>query len=305
METMDPVLQAAHEATRRVAPDFVPRRRVAQSVKTHTVRGVLRGQPVVAKVLSHDAPHWRWYLEREIALYRAFERCPPPLRIPRLIAADEAAGALLLEDCRGRLLGRGRRAAARMNAELATQVAEALLRLADWEPPELPEPATQLPPRSGGRPLPDPLASVPWLEACVTRWTARELLDQATGSALRERLAVAPLELTFAHGDLLLRNVIQTRHERVYFDWEFAGRYPFGWDLGLLWVGLREAARDALEQAIHQLPRTRREQALLGAVLAAARELEVRRVSLHQGAGHPLVRDLVRDLALALKRWAA
>jgi hypothetical protein len=38
------------------------------------VRGVLQGQPVVAKVLSHDAPHWRWYLEREIALYRTCTR---------------------------------------------------------------------------------------------------------------------------------------------------------------------------------------------------------------------------------------
>ncbi|MCA9672393.1 MAG: hypothetical protein KC503_42660, partial [Myxococcales bacterium] len=82
-------------------------------------------------------------------------------------------------------------------------------------------------------------------------------------------------------------------------DWEFCGLYPRGWDLGLLWVGLRPDGRALLEQ---QLDAETRRDVDHATVLAAARELEVRRVSLRQAESHPLVQALVADLARARQR---
>jgi len=306
MSAMDPVLQAARDAARGVAPDFEPQRFVARSVKTHVVQGTIGGVSVVAKVLSNSQPYWRWYLGREIALYRAFERRPPPIAVPRFIAADAERGVLLLQETRGRHLARGRAAAARCDAATVERLAADLLRLAAWDafPDESTLQSAGAPPGYRGgqsRPLPDPRATVPWLEACVARWSERGLLRPRLTAAALERLS-APLELRFAHGDLLLRNVFQVDERLVYFDWEFAGAYLFGWDLGLLWVGLQGAPRAALERIIDGLAHARRAQTRLAALLATVRELEVRRVSLRQGAEHPLVQRLLDDVALAGRR---
>jgi hypothetical protein len=300
------VLQAARDATRSVLPSFEPDRVIARSVKTHLVLGTLgKGRKVVAKVLSNPSLHWRWYLSWETALYRVFDRRPPPVRVPAFIAADAPRGVLVLEHCCGRLLSHGRNAAARVGFETIEALAAALLDLSRWR---------HAPPAAGAegslesdrgpraRPLPDPRDIVAWLQRCAARWSERGLLEHGTCEALRLRLA-RPLELAFAHGDLLLRNVIEQRASLAFVDWEFAGRYPFGWDLGVLWVGLSARQRDTLDRIIDGLPAARSEQVRLCALLAAARELEVRRVSLRQGPEHPLVLRLERDLELARARW--
>jgi hypothetical protein len=301
------VLEAARDATRDVIPGFVPHRVIARSVKTHLVLGTLRdGREVVAKVLSNPAPHWRWYLSWEIALYGVFHSQPPPVRVPALLAADAEQGVLVLEHCRGRLLSHGRNAAARVGPRTIETLTAGLLDLSQWpHAPRAPGGAEGALDGDRGpraRALPNPRDTVAWLGRCVDRWRERGLLEAETCARLGRRLA-RPVELGFAHGDLLLRNVIEEQTGLALVDWEFAGKYPFGWDLGLLWVGLGAAQRSALERIIDVLPLARGEQVRLCALLAAARELEVRRVSLRQGPEHPLVLRLERDLEIAGERW--
>jgi hypothetical protein len=58
--------------------------------------------------------------------------------------------------------------------------------------------------------------------------------------------------LTFAHGDLIPRNLIDTGDELVLIDWEWAGLHPPGYDLATLWFTLVDVpgARTRLEALV-------------------------------------------------------
>ncbi len=70
--------------------------------------------PVIAKALVRPNPVWAWYLAREVAMYRAFAESPPPLRVPRLIVADD--DLLVIERVAGAPVGARRRPAAALPA---------------------------------------------------------------------------------------------------------------------------------------------------------------------------------------------
>ena len=70
----------------------------------------------------------------------------------------------------------------------------------------------------------------------------------------RRLAADDPPELVFGHGDITARNVLRSSAtgEAVLIDWEWAGRYPRGWDLAFLWFTLVDlpGARAAVESSI-------------------------------------------------------
>lgn len=65
------------------------------------------------------------------------------------------------------------------------------------------------------------------------------LLSGSAASRFAEVAAADPPVLVFGHGDLTARNVLRgDAGEPVLIDWEWAGRYPRGWDLAFLWYSV-------------------------------------------------------------------
>lgn len=74
-----------------------------QTTKSLLVAGTLAERPVVAKVVLDDDPFWIGKLGHEIAVYQIFAHNEPPIRVPRMIHADDAR-LLVLERLDGRPL---------------------------------------------------------------------------------------------------------------------------------------------------------------------------------------------------------
>jgi len=118
--------------------------------------------------------------------------------------------------------------------------------------------------------LEDPTAPS-WIREGLVRCHDRALIDDATRdaalAAIDAHAPVAP-----SHGDLLLRNAMQTADgELVLIDWECAGLHVADWDLALLWTQLAASGRQAVEAAIGDGPRRRAFLALV--VFALCREV--------------------------------
>jgi len=256
-----------------VCPGFLPQRRVAAR-KSELLAGTVDGAPAIAKRLARPDEVWDWYLRREIAIYRAFAAAPPPLRVPRLLAADEARGVLILERVPGAPLATHRRPRVPPSAADAAALVELRRRIAAWpgplppEPPRSPRAARQI----AARLLEDPSAPRAWFHAGVARCAALGLLPadaaRAIDAALAAHPAVAP-----SHGDLLLRNVIRDGDQLALVDWECAGLHLEDWDLALLWIQLEPPARVPVEATV-RAGGSARWRAFCGlAAFALAREL--------------------------------
>jgi Ser/Thr protein kinase RdoA (MazF antagonist) len=270
--------------------------------KSELLAGELDGAPVIAKRLVRPNPVWAWYLAREIELYRAFDATPPPIRVPRLIAADDEV--LVIERLEGAPLAKLRRP----YAELAPEVVEELIAmhdaLATW-PGAFPalQPTTAVRSQLRTRLLEDPTSPIEWVRAGLARCGAKSILDSST---VRDALAALDAHSPIApsHGDLLLRNVIGAEGGGQgvgLVDWECAGLHVADWDLALLWTQLAPDARSSIEQAIGDGPRLRTFWAL--AVFALAREvtfLHAFRVPPY----HKSMRRVVEELARARARLA-
>src|SRR5262249_25627226 len=91
--------------------------------------------------------------------------------------------------------------------------------------------------------LEDP--SGPWIAEGLRECAKRGMIDEA----LAEKLARDVGATTFAHGDLLLRNIVRHGDALAIVDWECAGMHAEGWDAALLSVFApadvrRELSRD-------------------------------------------------------------
>jgi hypothetical protein len=214
---------------------------VRRARKSELQPGTFRGVPALAKRLRSTSPVWRWYFAHELAVYRAFAEVPPPVRAPRLLAAD--ADTLVIELIPGTPLATRRTP----HAELAPATIDELVaihaRLASWRGSIAAEtlPAAV---RSALRTrlLEDPTAPA-WIADGIRRAaTAYHLFAPDVAARLVEVLDGAPT--AFAHGDLLLRNVVGG----ALVDWECAGMHLRDWDLALLWSQLAPDGRAYLER---------------------------------------------------------
>jgi hypothetical protein len=238
--------------------------------KSELLHGEVGGQPVIAKRLLKSNAVWEWYLEREIAIYRAFTAQPPGVRFPRLVAADR--DVLIIERLVGEPLGLTRRP----NAPLPIRTISTLIsmhdQLASWPgKPVLPVPTSRVRAQLRERLLEDPTS--PWIRDGVRLCAKRGLLPDDVARLIDETLG-AYTAVGFSHGDLLLRNVIADDDEDVgLVDWECAGSHARDWDLALLWTQLAPAARAIVEDAVRDS--SIRWRAFLGIVaFALARELK-------------------------------
>jgi hypothetical protein len=258
--------------------------------KSELLAGELDGAPVFAKRLRRPSAVWGWYLAREIELYRAFAVTPPPLRVPRFVAAGE--GLLVIERLAGAPVAKLRRPEAQLDAPEVRSLVAMHDAFAAWPgrcPVIQPAPAVRAQLRT--RLLEDP-TDRGWIEAGLGRCGARGLLDAITVRCSLDALG-AHAPVAASHGDLLLRNVIRIDGALAVVDWECAGAYVADWDLALLWTQLAAPGREVLEAAIGGGPRQRALLALVAFALGRERAfLQAFRVGARHRASTRLADEL-------------
>jgi hypothetical protein len=278
-------------------PGFQPRGPARQTTKSLLLRGELDGTPVLVKKLLRPDSVWGWYFGRELAIYRAFSEEPPPVRVPRLVRADAASGLLVLELLAGRPLAQHRRTDAALGSGTQQELLRICRELGAWRrglermPSEAPRPEQRRVMRD--RLLEDPGSPLGWVREGLVRCAGLGLLEDSAATALVGLLEGSAV--TFAHGDLMPRNLIQTEDGRLALvDWECAGPHPAGWDRALLWVNM-PAARVALEA---EAPPA----FWVCVAFALCRELKFRRRVSDGRPDDPVAQRLGRELLAVLAR---
>ncbi|MGK5497538.1 phosphotransferase family protein [Streptomyces sp. URMC 125] len=98
-------LRAAVAAVHRICPEFQPVQVMRRGGRSVILLGTVGRSPAVAKCLLDHSPAQAERFRHEIAVYRAFVRNRPPVRVPRLIAADPDRCTLVAERAPGRPAG--------------------------------------------------------------------------------------------------------------------------------------------------------------------------------------------------------
>jgi aminoglycoside phosphotransferase (APT) family kinase protein len=292
-------------ACAEVCPGFLPLRRIAAR-KSELLAGTVDGAPAIAKRLARPDEVWAWYLRREIAIYRAFAAAPPALRVPRLLAADEERGVLVLERVPGAPLATHRRPRVPPSAADAAALVELRRRIAAWPGPLPPDPPRS--PRASrqiaARLLEDPTAPRAWFHAGVARCAESGLLPADVARRIDAALAAHPA-VALSHGDLLLRNVIRDGDQLALVDWECAGLHLEDWDLALVWIQLEPPARVPIEAAVRAGGPTRWHAFLGLAAFALARELSFLRAFRRAAPDGAAATRLRAELAATSAAFAA
>lgn len=269
----------------------------------------LDGRPVVVKALVSRASPWRFMLAHERAIHEALARAPsalPTIAVPRIAAEVPVdADLLVFERAPGDPLVTRRhdtRAqiakaawAALLDARRALHASsEALVCAADAAARAAPSPSDTAAMRR--RWLEDPTSRGAWIVEGTARLGARGFLSAADASLVERALRAHPA-VAFAHGDLLLRNVLRADDGRLSLvDWECAGAHHEAWDAATLWISAPEWVRNALRED-HAGDAARA--ALLACVaFALAREIAYRRRVRARGV---VDASLAADLADALR----
>ena len=266
-------LEPLDEAARRLCRDFVAVAPGFQTGKCELLRGVTGAGPVFAKRLLDTGALWQRLFAREIESYELFALTPPPVRVPRLVAADATQKLLIVEAVDGLPLATERYPAsepARNHLRSVIAAADALPR---WRLPRKPDVSE-------------------WYMRRIRRAARkRDFLPPRDADALLAVARQAGMNAEFAHGDLLLTNVLACP-EIVLIDWEFAGEYVAGWDLALLWTICQDhsAARSLIEEHVAAWPVERRRGFLLNQAVAVAREIRIHRRAKRDSPGSRLKR---------------
>ncbi|OKJ05332.1 phosphotransferase [Kitasatospora sp. CB01950] len=285
-----PGVRAALANIARICPAFLPRQVLREGARHILVAGTIGRAPVVAKCLNPAAlrgPQAAKLIDRfhhEVAVYRAFVRHRPPVRLPRLVAADHDRCVLVLERVPGRPAARERHPANAPTPGEVRAVLGAVRTLNLWRPP------TDV--------FDQPLD----YQQEIGRFHSLGLLtDRDAGDlrALLHGLSSVPRQL--CHGDALLGNVLLAPTGPVLLDWEQAGWYLPGYDLAVLWSVLSgdTAARRQISQLAQSGGTLARDAFLVNLTLVLMRELRIHDLP---GAGEEqriMIRRLYDDAALA------
>jgi hypothetical protein len=248
---LDSMVQLALDAATNLLPDFRPSaEQVRQSIKCVVLPGWLGERAVVVKKVVAPEPLWSWYLHREAELYQRFRTTPPPVAAPALIAADTSRQVMVLERAPGEPIAFKRHDVQKLDRPTCEALLAARRSIADWSaglelaPRSAPDAASVAMMRS--RLLEDPSAPLQWFTEGIARSATLKLISDEHAQMLEAALVAHPT-IRFAHGDLLLRNVIRADDGKLtLIDWECAGAHPEGWDAALLWVWMPEWARQSL-----------------------------------------------------------
>lgn len=251
-------LRAAVASVQRICPEFTPVQVLRRSGPSVLLAGAAGRMPVIAKCLIEHSPAWVGRFRHEITAYRAFVRHRPPVRVPRLVAADPESCTLLLERMPGRVAALHRHPFTAPPTTDVRAMLGAFTRINLWRPP------------SGVFDTP-----VDYAGRIARYYELGLLTDRDLGDLqkLLHGLAHAPGQ--FCHGDALLSNVLLAPTGPVLVDWEFAGWYLPGYDLAVLWsvLGGDPLARRQISQLAQTAGPAARDAFLVNLMLVLTREI--------------------------------
>ncbi|WP_425559959.1 aminoglycoside phosphotransferase family protein [Kitasatospora paranensis] len=282
-----PAVKAALAAVSRICPAFLPRQVLREGSRHILVAGTIGRAPVVAKCLAPQAARDEQLVERfhhEVAVYRAFVRHRPPVRLPRLVAADHDRCVLVLERIPGRPAARERHPVNPPTPGEVRAMLGAVRTLNLWRPPS----------DVFGKPLDYQME--------IARFhSVGQLTDRDAGDLRQLLHGLANTNWQLCHGDALLGNMLLAPSGPVLLDWEEAGWYLPGYDMAVLWSVLSgdTAARRQISQLAQAGGTLARDAFLVNLVLVLMREIRLHDVP---GAGEEqriMIRRLYDDAGLA------
>lgn len=247
----------------RICPEFNPVQVLRRSGRSVLLVGSTGRTTAVAKCLLDHSPVWSERFRHEIAAYRTFVRHRPPVRVPRLIAADPENCTLVIERMPGRVASLTRHPSeAPPRADLRAALG-AISRINSWRP------------AAGLFDAPLDYASRIARYHELGLFTDRDLGDL---QKLLHGLAHAGGRQgmgQFCHGDALLSNILLSPTGPVLVDWEHAGWYLPGYDLATLWTVLGDApvARRQISQLAQASGTAARDAFLVNLMLVLTREI--------------------------------
>ncbi|GLX50778.1 phosphotransferase [Streptomyces hygroscopicus subsp. hygroscopicus] len=256
-------LRTAIAAVQRICPEFAPVQVLRRSARSVLFVGTTGRSTAVAKCLLDHTPSGAERSRHEIAVYRSFVRHRPPVRVPRLIAADPDNCTLVIERMPGRVAALQRHP---MEAPARADIRAALgavCRVNAWRPP------------AGLFDM--PLDYVGQLSRYheLGLLTDRDLGDlQKLLHGIAQEVGRGAM-LQFCHGDALLSNILLSPAGPVLVDWEHAGWYLPGHDLATLWLvlGQAPAARRQISQIAQSAGPASRDAFLVNLMLLLTREI--------------------------------
>ncbi|MFD5074777.1 aminoglycoside phosphotransferase family protein [Streptomyces sp. NPDC058371] len=256
-------LRTALASVHRICPEFAPVQVLRRSGRSVLLVGTTGRSTAVAKCLLDHSPIWAERVRHEIAAYRSFVRHRPPVRVPRLIAADPDNCTLVIERMPGRVAALQRHPAeAPPRADIRAALG-AICRLNAWRPPA----------GTFDAPLDyaERISRFHELGLLTDRdmGDLQKLLHGIAHSAGRQGMG------QFCHGDALLSNMLLSPAGPVLVDWEHAGWYLPGYDLATLWAVLGDApvARRQISQLAQSAGPAARDAFLVNLMLVLTREI--------------------------------
>lgn len=215
-------LRMAIASVHRICPEFNPVQVLRRSGRSVLLVGTTGRTTAVAKCLLDQSPAWAESFRHEIATYRSFVRHRPPVRVPRLVAADPDNCTLVVERMPGRAAALSRHPVEAPPRADVRAVLGAVTRLNTWRPPgDMFGPGLDYARR-------------------ITRYHELGLFTDRDLGDLQNlmRGLGRPGMRQFCHGDALLSNMLLSPAGPVLLDWEHAGWYLPGYDLATLWMVL-------------------------------------------------------------------
>lgn len=257
-------LRAAIASVHRICPDFAPVQMLRRQGRTVLLAGTAGRNSVVAKCLVDHSPAWVERFRHEIAAYRAFVRHRPPVRVPRLVAADPDACTLVIERMPGRPAAARRHPLDAPPRAGLRAVIGSFSRIGLWEPPV----------SLFKQPI-DYAARISRFHE-LGLLTDRDLGDlQKLLHGLAHPGGGRSTPWQFCHGEALLTNVLLAPTGPALVDWEYAGWYLPGYDLATLWSVLGDApmARRQISQLAQAQGPAARDAFLVNLMLVLTREI--------------------------------
>ncbi|MEU5685959.1 phosphotransferase [Streptomyces venezuelae] len=261
-------LRTAIASVHRICPEFNPVQVLRRSGRTALLVGTTGRSTAVAKCLLDHSPGWAERIRHEIAVYRSFVRHRPPVRAPRLIAADPDDCTLVIERMPGRVAALHRHPIESPPRPDIRAALASICRLNQWRPPA----------EMFGKPMD--------YGKRITRFHELGLLTDRDMGDLQKLLHGIAHSVAhqgnghqsmwqFCHGDALLSNILLSPPGPVFVDWEHAGWYLPGYDLATLWSVLGDApvARREISQLAQSAGPAARDAFLVNLMLVLTREI--------------------------------
>ncbi|MER7518455.1 aminoglycoside phosphotransferase family protein [Streptomyces sp. NPDC126499] len=256
-------LRMAIASVHRICPEFNPVQVLRRSGRSVLIVGTTGRTTAVAKCLLDHSPAWVERFRHEIGAYRAFVRHRPPVRAPRLIAADPENCTLVIERMPGRAAALSRHPVEAPPRADVRAALGAIARLNAWRPPAG---TFDAPLDYGAR-----IARYHELGLFTDRDRddLQKLLHGLAQAGGRQGMG------QFCHGDALLSNMLLSPAGPVLVDWEHAGWYLPGYDLATLWAVLGDAplARRQISQLAQQAGTASRDAFLVNLMIVLTREI--------------------------------